>query len=358
MFQKSNRLIALLLAVALVFTGCGAATGASSASSSSAAASSAAQSSAQSAQAQFPVTVTDALGRTVTVTAEPQRIVSGYYITSSLLIALGLQDKTVGIEAKADTRPIYALAAPEMLKLPNVGTAKEFDLEGCAALKPDLVILPVKLKESVAALEQLGVTVVAVNPENVEQLYAAIEMIGAATGTAERAQQLVDFSQERYAMLAELAKLEKKPRVYLGGNASLLSTAGAKMYQNSVIEAAGGVNVAAELEDSYWAEVSYEQLLAWNPEVIVIAPGADYTAAEVLADPQLAGVEAVTNGAVYQMPQTVEAWDSPVPSTVLGSLWLASVLHPQQYKPEQFINDTAAYYNAFCGVAINPSLLG
>lgn len=353
MFTKSNRLIALLLAVVLVLTGCGATTAASS----SQAASSAVQSSSQPAAAQFPVTVTDALGRTVTIEAEPERIVSGYYITSSMLIALGLKDKAVGIEAKADTRPIYALAAPDMLELPNVGTAKEFDLEGCAALEPNLVILPVKLKDSAAALEQLGITVVAVNPENVEQLYDTIEMIGAATGTTERAQKLIDFSKERYTMLEELAKLEEKPNVYLGGNASLLSTAGAKMYQNSMIEAAGGVNVAAELEDSYWAEVSYEQLLAWNPDVIVLAPGATYTVADVLADPQLSGVKAVTNGAVYQMPQSIEAWDSPVPSTVLGSLWLASVLHPQEYKPEQFVNDTAAYYDEFCGVSINQSLL-
>ena len=50
---------------------------------------------------------------------------------------------------QADSRPIYSLAAPELLELPSVGTAKEFDLEGCAALEPDLVVLPLKLKEDV-----------------------------------------------------------------------------------------------------------------------------------------------------------------------------------------------------------------
>ena len=52
----------------------------------------------------------------------------------------------VGIEAKADKRAIYKLAAPDLIELPSVGTAKEFDLEGCAALSPDLVILPLKVK--------------------------------------------------------------------------------------------------------------------------------------------------------------------------------------------------------------------
>ena len=102
--------------------------------------------------------MTDQLGRQVVIEEEPQTIVSGYYISSSLLIALGQQDKLVGIEAKADSRPIYSLAAPELLELPSVGTAKEFDLEGCAALNPDLVILPAKLKETIPALEELGLT--------------------------------------------------------------------------------------------------------------------------------------------------------------------------------------------------------
>ena len=43
------------------------------------------------------------------------------------------RDKMVGIEAKADKRAIYKLAAPDLIELPSVGTAKEFDLEGCAA---------------------------------------------------------------------------------------------------------------------------------------------------------------------------------------------------------------------------------
>ena len=65
----------------------------------------------------MPVTLTDAAGRQVTLETEPKTLVSGYYITTSMLIALGQQDKLVGIEAKADSRPIYSLAAPELLEL-------------------------------------------------------------------------------------------------------------------------------------------------------------------------------------------------------------------------------------------------
>ena len=80
------------------------------------------------AETQYPVTVTDQAGREVVIEAEPQKLVSGYYISTSVLIALDLDEKMVGIEAKANKRAIYQLAAPELIALPNVGTAKEFDL--------------------------------------------------------------------------------------------------------------------------------------------------------------------------------------------------------------------------------------
>lgn len=298
----------------------------------------------------FPVTLTDALGRSVKIEKQPQKIVSGYYITTSILIALGLEKQVVGIEAKAKTRPIYALAAPEMLNLPNVGSAKEFNLEGCAALKPDLIIVPVKLKDSVKAMEELGLTVLAVNPEGTEQLQETIQNIGIATGTTETATGLIRYHMNKTQELTDLLADAKKPTVYLGGNSAFLSTAGAKMYQNALIETAGGKNVAAELADSYWADVSYEQIIAWNPDMIVLASSAQYSVQDVLSDKNLAGVAAVKNKAVYQIPGDYEAWDSPVPSSVLGSLWLASILHGDIYTPEMFAKEATTFYHDYYGI--------
>ena len=69
-----------------------------------------------------------------------------------------MQDELVGVEAKADKRTIYSLSAPELQSLPSIGTAKEFDLEGCAALTPDLVIVPAKLKDSIPQMEEQAIT--------------------------------------------------------------------------------------------------------------------------------------------------------------------------------------------------------
>ena len=293
--------------------------------------------------------LTDQLGRTVTLEQTPERIVSGYYISSSALIALGLEDKLVGIEAKANKRPIYSLSAPTLIDLPNVGTAKEFDLEGCIALNPDLVILPAKLKNAAETLEQLGIPVLLVNPESGEQLEQMIALLGQATGTQERAEELLSFIAGQRENLETLLAEAEKPRVYLAGNSALLSTAGANMYQSDLMVLAGGENVAAELSDTYWAEISYEQLLAWNPEYIVLASDASYTVEEVLADPNLADCTAVKNGNVLQLPGDAEAWDSPVPSGILGSVWLAARLHGDLLPEDQAEEIIASFYETFYG---------
>ena len=295
----------------------------------------------------YPITVTDHAGREVMIEEEPERLVSGYYISTSLLIALDLDEKLVGIEAKANKRAIYKLSAPELIDLPNVGTAKEFDLEGCAALEPDLVILPIKLKSAVETLEGLGIDVLLVNPENQELLTGMIHMIAAATNTEDKAKALLGFTAEQESFLAEALAGSETPSVYLAGNSSLLSTAGNAMYQSDMIRLAGGVNVAAEIEDTYWVEIAYEQLLAWNPDYIILASDATYTVEDVLADPNLADCAAVVNGNVYQMPSKAEAWDSPVPSGILGALWLANVLHSEALTDADCAAKIDEYYETF-----------
>lgn len=299
------------------------------------------------ARSAYPVAVTDQLGREVTIEEAPERIVSGYYISTSLLLALNQQEKLVGIEAKAKERSIYRLSAPEIVDLPNVGTAKEFDLEGCAALEPDLVIVPARLKDVIPSLEELGLTVIAVNPEDQELLEEAMDILAAACKKQDQAKALHAFIEQALSDLKEKLEGTEAPTVYLAGNSALLSTAGPAMYQNSMIVNAGGKNAAGELSDSYWAEISYEQLLAWNPDYIILASDASYTVDSVLDDPTLSDCSAVRNGNVYQLPNAIEAWDSPVPGSVLGSLWLANVLHPEQYTVEMWEQSAVEFYETF-----------
>lgn len=301
-------------------------------------------------QTVYPVTVTDQAGREVTIEKEPSSIVSGYYISSSLLIALGLKDKVVGIEAKADKRPIYKLAAPELTELPNVGTAKEFNLETCAALSPDLVILPMKLKDAAQSLTDLGITVLLVNPESQDLMTEMINTIATATNTNSEAAKLLAYIDSQKDMLTSALSGVEPESVYLAGNSSFLSTAGPSMYQSSIIELAGGKNAADSITDSYWAEISYEQLLAWDPSYIIIASDAEYTVDDVMNDPNLAECTAVKNSHVYAIPGDVEALDSPVPAGILASVWLAGILHPDQVSADTYTTEMTNYYETFYGI--------
>ncbi len=299
-------------------------------------------------------TITDHAGRQVEVTGDYKKIVSGYYISTSMLVALGLEDKIVGIEAKAKKRPIYKLAAPELLELPNVGTAKDFDLEGCLALKPDLVILPKKLTDQAKSLSDMGIKVIVVNPENEKLLRETIEIIGTATGTTEKSEELVAYYNDKYNELENLIKNSaEKPSVYLAGTSDILTVASGSMYQNSVIEKAGGVNVAKDITDLSWANISYEQMIAYNPDMIVIVPEAEFTKEDVLNNPQLADIKAVKDGAVYEMPDKFEAWDSPVPSGVLGAMWLASIINEKGYSFDDFKTDAVKFYKQFYNTDID-----
>ena len=256
----------------------------------------------------YPLTVTDQAGRTVTFEKAPEKIASSYYISTSLLLALGLKDKLVGIEAKANTRNIYKLAAPSIVSLPNMGTAKEFNTEACVAAAPDVVFLPMKLKKAADTLEGLGIKAVVVNPEDATLLKECITLVGKITNTIGRSDAL-----------------------------------------NNSIDTFLADNTASELTDTYWANVSYEQLLAWNPDYIIIAADATYSVDDVINDANLADCNAVKNKKVVKLPGDIEAWDSPVPASFLGSIYIASVLHPEKVTKDFYEECVTKFYESFYG---------
>ena len=310
----------------------------------------------------YPVTVKDMAGREVTLEKQPERIVSGYYISSSACIALGLTDKMVGIEDKSAKRPIYKLAAPALIDLPNVGSAKAFDLEACIATEPDLVILPMKQKDTAQTLQEMGIATLLVLPESHEQLIEMFTLIGTATNTVEQAEKLISYYNTKLSAVTELTRDipdDEKPVVYLGSTGDILRTAPREMYQASLITTAGGKNAGDVLEGSSWTDIDNETFLTMNPDVIVIptdnfaVSSPDYTAEDVMNNPTFSDVTAVKNGAVYQMPVGYEAWDSPVPSGILGTLWMLKTLHPELYPAEQFAADVNEFYTVFYGFSVN-----
>ncbi len=293
-----------------------------------------------------PIVVTDPIGRTVTLEQPAARVVSCYYITSYATIALGAADRLVGIENKANTRPIYQMVDSKLLELPGVGTLKELSVETVAAQNPDLVLLPKKLSSYIEALEALGIPVLVVNPETDADLREMLTLIGQLLGVSEQAAKLIKFYDEKGSDFTAPAD---KPSVLLLSNSSYLSAAPAAMYQNDVITLAGGANALAESTADYWQTLSYEEILALNPDYLVIPCGAKYTAQDIFADAALQDLSAVQNGHILSFPSSFEEWDSPIPSAILGILWLRSALNPTVYSHDAFRKDVTEFYETFYG---------
>lgn len=306
----------------------------------------------------YPVTVTDQAGREVALEKKPERIVSSYYISTALLVALGEKENICGLEMREDTRKLYELAAPQLLQLPAVGSEKRINIEETAALAPDLVILPKKLQDSAELLEKQGIPVLIVEAETQEQLEECVKLLGNATGAAMRADELLSYYHEKMEEVQNLTKDQERPVVYLGSGESYLRTCTGRMYQNDLIQMAGGSNASANLTDPYWAEISAEQLLSWNPDYILAVDHATYELEDIMTDPLLAEVKAVKDGKVLRFPSEMDDWDYPAPSSVLGILWLTAQLHPEVYSREQFIEDAADFYKIFFGIEVSEAQLG
>lgn len=303
-------------------------------------------------------TVTDQAGREVTFEKPAEKIVSCYYISTASLIALGLEDSLVGIEMKADTRNLYALAAPQIVTLPAVGSGKGVNVEEIAALSPDVVILPKKLKEDASTLSDLGINVIIVNPESEELFSESVSLLGTVTGMSDKAAELLDkYAAITAETISAVTGLDT-PSVYMASGSDFYTTYPAGIYQNDLISIAGGKNVADEMEGEGKVTVDAEQLLAWNPEYIFIVADADYTVNDILTDSQLSELTAVKNGNVFAFPSDIEAWDYPTPSSVLGQLYMASILHSDAVTAEHFMDVAAGFYSDIFGIEVTVENLG
>lgn len=120
------------------------------------------------------------------------------------------------------------------------------------------------------------------------------------------------------------------------------------MYQSTLIENAGGVNAASDITDTYWADTSYEQILSWNPDYIVLAADADYDVDSVLNDSALADCTTVKKDTLPRSRATSKP-RFPGTGKLLGSYYVASILHPDVVTEDDFKTTEKNFYETFYG---------
>jgi iron complex transport system substrate-binding protein len=278
----------------------------------------------------FPFTLTDDLGREVTISALPQRIVSLAPSNTEVLFAVGAGDQVVGVTE-------YCNYPPEVQNLEQVGgfSAKTISVEKIVALEPDLVLSVGEIQQPVIeALEQVNITVVALDPDTFDDVYASVGLVGRLSGHEEEAAQvmvemkdLVAFVTERIATIPQ----EERLRVYWEVFDEPRMTAGPSTFQGQLIELAGGINIFADVTENY-PQINDEEVIERNPAVIM---GADTMGDKLTIDrvAQRSGwdqVDAVQNGRIHLFDGDMVSRAGPRLVQVLEAM--AKALYPDKFE--------------------------
>lgn len=285
--------------------------------------------------------ITDMAGRTMTVPAEIESVFSTGPAAAIYLYTL-VPDKLLGWNyALNDIEKSIILE--QYHDLPNFGQGDAVNYEAVIAAGPTIALNVTSINDgsidaSDALAEQLGVPVVMVSSDLLDAP-AVYRFMGKLFGVEEQAEALAAYAEETFNAISSLdIPNEEKVRIYYGNGEDSLETAPAGSSHGQIIDLVNAVNVAdLELGDGSRVQISAEQLLAWDPDVIIVngEPKADMTgsaAAEaILADPLFATLKAVQNGAVYGTPNAPFSWVDrpPGPNRIVGMRWLSGLIYPE-----------------------------
>ncbi len=279
----------------------------------------------------FPLTLTDGLGRAVTLKARPQRIISLTPSNTEILFAIGNGAHIAGVTRFCD----YPGAAAA---LPKIGgfAARTISIEAIVALKPDLVVAGDKSQQPVIeALETLGIPVIASAITDFDSLYNTVRLHGRIAARETEAAALVANMQRRVAAVrARVAQIpdEKRVRVYWETFDEPLMSAGPRGFVGQLIALSGGKNIFGDMREAY-PHVSAEAVIARNPQVILgpsLMPGHPVLSRErLLRRAGWANIEAVRTGRVILLPDNLLSRAGP--RLVEGLELMAAALYPEYF---------------------------
>ncbi len=276
------------------------------------------------------ISLVDGLGREVNLASPAQHIVSLAPSNTEILYAIGAGNQVVA----RDDFSNYPEAA---LSLPAVGGFMgDYDYEAILAMKPDLVLAStLNTSGQVQSLEDLGITVYLLsNPVDLEGLYENLLIVGQLTGHEANAASLNESLKIRVNKVAEkLATISQEPLVYYeldGSEPAKPWTPGPNTFLTKLIDMAGGKSVGEVLESDY-AQISLEELLIQDPDMIILGDS-NYgmTAGQVAERAGWSGLTAVQSQAIY--PFNDDLVSRPGPRLVDGLEALAQLTPPGAFQ--------------------------
>ncbi len=197
--------------------------------------------------------------------------------------------------------------------------------ESLMLLNPKMIFIKTGTDHNYSELKKSGVEVVSFDFETIEDIFSGVSIMGGKLKMENRAESLVQYFKnvldETRKNVEKKSKLTSKPRVYYA-NSNIYNSMGRGMYQNFLIETAGGVSVTSNSSGSK-IQISVEELIKYDPQIIITAAYCSDTPDMIMKNDKLKDLSAVKNKKIFVMPRYVTSWDMPAPESILGVIWLA-----------------------------------
>ena len=291
--------------------------------------------------------ITDMAGRKVTVpAAENIESVFSAGPVAAIFLYMVAPDKLLGWNYELNDVE-KSIILDKYQDLPNFGMGDSVNYEAVIAANPTIAINSGKINDTMvsdcdALSESLGIPVVAVDNE-LNNSAEAFRFMGELLGVEDHAEELAQYAEQVFTDINALSDIpeEKKVSVYFGNGEDSLETAPRGSQHAQILDAINAVNVAdLELGDGSRVQISAEQLLAWDPDVIVVngEPKADKSgnsaAEDILSNPDYASLKAVQDQKVYGTPNAPFSWvDRPAgPNRLIGMRWFSALIYPEYIK--------------------------
>ena len=310
-------------------------------------------------------TIKDAAGRQVEISADIKRIVPAGP-PASIALYMVAPEALAGWVRRPTAKEKTYLAEP-YASLPELGRltgrGNTANLESILTLKPDLILDVGSVDATYASLadrtqQQTGIPYLLIDG-SFAKTADTLRQLGRVTGQQVRAEDLARYAEATIQEVSDrIAKVPvaQRPRVYYGRGANGLETGLGGSINLEVLGFVGAENVAAAAGSGTLATVSVEQVLAWNPDVILTL---DPTFAKaVLSDSSWSSVKAVRERRIYRAPTLPFGWFDAPPgiNRLIGVRWLAKVLYPNLF-PEDLRGVTRDFYQRFYHVALSDEQL-
>ncbi|MER5280634.1 ABC transporter substrate-binding protein [Streptomyces sp. NPDC002809] len=283
-------------------------------------------------------TLTDQRGETISFDGPVRRIATAIIPSPSMLAAVdGSYAHIVGINEStrtANREGIFGTIFPESKTTTTIAGADFVpNVETVMGLEPDVVLQWADMgDEIIKPLESAGLKVIGLTYGTQKMMETWVTFFGKLLGKDDRAADLLNWMHEEDAAVTKLVKpylaAGRQKVLYLKASADGFTTATGSDYVTHWTELAGGTNVAENVSADA-PQVSTEQIIAWDPEVIFLSAFDEKAPADIYADKSLSSVRAVRDRRVYKVPLGGYRWDPPCCESPLMWRWVAQVLHPE-----------------------------